>query len=101
MDLKLIFWELSPQNIYDKKGLQTGFPKSTWLPNVNMVVWFCFFISRGHGFSAVFSNNIDLSSTDVSGNNKAESYYWYVVPKNYNRNVLAPPISLKKNIKSF
>ena len=29
MDLKLIFWEVSPQNIYDKKGLQTGFPKIT------------------------------------------------------------------------
>ena len=35
-ELKLVFWELSSQNIYDKKGLQTGFPKSTWLPNVNI-----------------------------------------------------------------
>ena len=28
MDLKLVFWELSPQNIYNKNGLQTGFPRS-------------------------------------------------------------------------
>ena len=35
MDLKLVFWELSPKNIYNKKGLQTGFPQSTWLQSVN------------------------------------------------------------------
>ena len=35
-ELKLVFWELSSQNIYDKKGLQTGFLKSTWLPNVSI-----------------------------------------------------------------
>ena len=27
MDFKLIFWELGLQNIYDKKGFQTGFFK--------------------------------------------------------------------------
>ena len=36
MDLKVVFWELSPQNIYKKRDYKTGPFKSSWLPNVNI-----------------------------------------------------------------
>ena len=38
MDLKLVFWELSAQNIYNKKGLQTGSLSSNSL-NIRAKDW--------------------------------------------------------------